>query len=45
MGLVDVDQRADFERMLDRVFVCDPDLEGELIRSLGVRAANTSLHI
>ncbi|MGN6127138.1 MAG: ATP-dependent endonuclease [Humibacter sp.] len=38
LGLVDVDQRADFERVLDRVFVCDPDLEGELIRSLGVPA-------
>ncbi|WP_318152946.1 ATP-dependent endonuclease [Microbacterium helvum] len=36
IGLVDAGERADFERVLDRVFVCDPDLEGEFVRALGV---------
>lgn len=35
IGLVDAAERRDFERVLDRVFVCDPDLESELVRSLG----------
>jgi hypothetical protein len=36
VGLVDAAERRDFERVLDRVFVCDPDLEGEFVRALGV---------
>lgn len=36
VGLVDVRERADFENVLDTVFVCDPDLEGEFVRALGV---------
>jgi hypothetical protein len=36
VGLVDLGERADFERVLDTVFVCDPDLEGEFVRALGV---------
>ncbi|GAA4352792.1 hypothetical protein GCM10023087_21400 [Microbacterium rhizosphaerae] len=36
VGLVDVDERAQFERVIERVFVCDPDLEGELVRALGI---------
>lgn len=36
VGLVDVGERTDFERVLDTVFVCDPDLEGEFVRALGV---------
>lgn len=36
VGLVDAAERTDFERVLDRVFVCEPDLEGELVRALGV---------
>jgi hypothetical protein len=39
VGLVDANERADFERVLDsssdRVFVCDPDLEAEFVRALG----------
>ena len=38
IGLVDANERAQFERVIERVFVCDPDLEGELIRALGVDA-------
>lgn len=36
IGLVDAAERRDFERVLDTVFVCDPDLEAELVRALGV---------
>ena len=36
VGLVDAAERRDFERVLDRVLVCDPDLEGEFVRALGV---------
>jgi hypothetical protein len=36
IGLVDANERADFERVLPEVYVCDPDLEGELVRALGV---------
>lgn len=36
IGLVDAAQRGDFERVLDTVFVCDPDLESELVRALGI---------
>jgi len=35
IGLVDASERRDFERVLDTVFVCDPDLEAEFIRALG----------
>lgn len=35
LGLVDRNERARFERVMAHVFVCDPDLEGELIRALG----------
>jgi hypothetical protein len=38
LGLVDRAERHDFERFLETVFVCDPDLEGELVRALGVGA-------
>ncbi len=36
IGLVDAAERRDFERVLDTVFVCDPDLEAEFVRALGV---------
>ncbi|MDO2935893.1 ATP-dependent endonuclease [Paeniglutamicibacter sulfureus] len=36
VGLVDAAERRDFERVLMTVFVCDPDLEAEFIRALGV---------
>ncbi|MET0734243.1 MAG: ATP-dependent endonuclease [Microbacterium sp.] len=36
IGLVDFGERADFERVLDHVFVCAPDLEGEFVRALGI---------
>jgi len=36
LGLVDAAERGDFERVLDSVFVCEPDLEGELVRALGI---------
>lgn len=36
VGLVDAGERRDFERVLDTVFVCDPDLEAEFVRALGV---------
>jgi hypothetical protein len=38
VGLVDAAERRDFERVLQTVFVCDPDLEAEFIRALGVEA-------
>lgn len=38
IGLVDRPERRDFERFLDAVYVCDPDLEGEFVRALGVAA-------
>ncbi|SFS17672.1 hypothetical protein SAMN04487846_3625 [Microbacterium sp. cf046] len=34
VGLVDRAEQGDFERFLGTVFVCDPDLEGELVRAL-----------
>lgn len=36
VGLVDAGEATGFRLVLDEVFVCDPDLEGELIRALGV---------
>ena len=38
IGLVDRPERHDFERFVEDVFICDPDLEGELVRALGVTA-------
>jgi len=38
LGLVDANERGQFEDVIERVFVCDPDLEGELVRALGVDA-------
>jgi hypothetical protein len=38
VGLVDAGEADGFRRVLDTVFVCDPDLEGELIRALGADA-------
>ena len=35
VGLVDAGEAEGFRRALADVFVCDPDLEGELIRALG----------
>ncbi|WP_349425674.1 ATP-dependent endonuclease [Microbacterium sp. LWS13-1.2] len=36
LGLVDQGERHDFERVLDDVLVCDPDLEAEFVRALGI---------
>ncbi|MBW9092751.1 ATP-dependent endonuclease [Microbacterium jejuense] len=44
IGLVDVGERADFERVLDTVFVCDPGLEGEFVRVLGVAGVEAVIH-
>ncbi len=41
IGLVDRAERRDFERVLDTVFICDPDLEAEFVRALGVDAVET----
>lgn len=38
LGLVDAQERDDFARVIDEVFVCDPDLEAELVRALGTDA-------
>lgn len=35
VGLCDAGEAREFTRALDQVFVCDPDLEDELIRALG----------
>ena len=35
VGLVDAGEAEGFRRALEHVFVCDPDLEAELIRALG----------
>ena len=35
VGLYDAGEAREFTRALDQVFVCDPDLEDELIRALG----------
>ena len=34
-GLCDAGESNEFTRILDRVYVCDPDLEYELIRAVG----------
>ncbi|MFF5793836.1 ATP-dependent endonuclease [Paeniglutamicibacter sp. NPDC012692] len=36
VGLVDAAERRDFESVLQTVFICDPDLESEFVRALGV---------
>ena len=36
IGLCDAGEERFFAAVLERWFVCDPDLEGELIRALGV---------
>ena len=38
-GLCDKNEEPVFRRYLDQVYVCDPDLEGELIRALGTDRA------
>ena len=38
IGLVDAPERDDFARVIDEVFVCEPDLEAELVRALGATA-------
>ncbi|WP_425840946.1 hypothetical protein [Microbacterium sp. PA5] len=38
VGLVDAQERTDFARVIEVVFVCDPDLEAELVRALGTDA-------
>ena len=40
-GLCDTNEAYLFRRVLDDVFVCSPDLEGELIRALGLDAVQT----
>ena len=37
-GLCDANEAYLFRRVLDDVFICTPDLEGELMRALGVGA-------
>lgn len=41
VGLVDAAERFDFERVLDTVFVNDPDLESELVQALGFDGVET----
>ena len=36
LGLVDANERHVFEDLADEIYVCEPDLEGELTRALGV---------
>src|SRR5256714_8795728 len=40
-GLCDANEAYLFRRVLEDVYVCAPDLEGELIRALGVEAVQT----
>src|SRR5437763_16700036 len=42
-GLCDANEAPLFRRVLDDVYVCNPDLEGELIRALGVEAVEAAL--
>lgn len=35
IGLVDANEQDEFHAVMPQVFVCDPDLEGELVRALG----------
>ncbi len=43
IGLCDIQEERFFARTLERWFVCDPDLEGELIRALGVEGVEAVL--
>ena len=43
LGLVDAAERSHFEAYLAEVFVCDPDLESELIQALGVAGVEAVL--
>ncbi len=38
LGLVDANEQREFDGVTPHVFVCDPDLEGELVRALGVES-------
>jgi hypothetical protein len=38
LGLVDAAERSQYARVMREVFVCEPDLEGEFVRALGVDA-------
>jgi hypothetical protein len=40
LGLVDAAERSHFETHLTDVFACDPDLESEFIRALGIATAD-----
>jgi hypothetical protein len=42
-GLCDANEADLFRRVLDDVYVCDPDLEGELIRALGFDAVQSAI--
>ncbi len=42
-GLCDANEAYLFRRVLDDVFVCTPDLEGELIRALGVEGVQAAI--
>ena len=42
-GLCDANEERLFRRVLDDVYVCVPDLEGELIRALGVDGVEAAL--
>ena len=44
-GLCDANEAPLFRRVLEDVFVCDPDLEGEVIRALGVEAVEAALGV
>ena len=43
IGLCDVGEERFFATVLERWFVCEPDLEGELIRALGVEGVEAVL--
>ena len=43
IGLCDRNEQRFFARVLERWFVCDPDLEGELIRALGIEGVEAVL--
>lgn len=38
IGMVDAGEQRSFARAIDEVFICDRDLEDELIRGLGIEA-------
>ena len=43
IGLCDRKEERYFAKVLERWFVCDPDLEGELIRALGIEGVEAVL--